>query len=686
MRASVKRPKGIALIMVLTILGVLVTLSGAFVGINHSNFALMASAMDQEEATAACYTGYYYALYSVEHDRRWGKNVPGFATGTRPSAAELAEVADLLDVEVVNAFTLRCYPKNPDGSRTGTSLLLEVRNNLANDWLDAPGPGRDPIPAGGPFPAVPWNCLFLRVTGDSGGVQKRLESLLTAAPPFDAAATANGDVLIEADQEVVIDSRDKYINQLRSKSRLNLTPNQAATDKVQFRWSADATLDALPIKGRLWAQDQIFVGGHDMSDPNPLTNKKAEVEANAEGLVVPKASKSFTIQDLNINDFRMEDTTPKASIKPGTWSFGQTNYTVTYEVSNEVTETVAVPVYDETTVPPTLIGTQDVTQTRTLTTSVTDTVSYPALERKVGGTVVETWVHTGSVPGAGSTFTPQVGTPGTITSITPQASVQYDDDGVIDLSQIGTAALPAGIGADHVQLDIMEAQFNVGQGLILVTDSNGDGTRDGDFGLASEIGNVAGPGTGREVDATLNLGVAPPPPPAAPTSRRRRRGPPPPPPPLPANGKPSAIMAGGDISVREVLGQGALMADQDVTIQGTGEISTDPLAGIALFAGRDVIIDANLLKITTALPPATAIDTAFKGLVYAERNVRLLDPTYSNPRNITIEGALVARSGFIDIPKANSVKLVYDPSFLKTMLKDRPNYRIRLERQSFNLF
>ncbi|MEW6279066.1 MAG: hypothetical protein AB1758_10610, partial [Candidatus Eremiobacterota bacterium] len=172
---------------------------------------------------------------------------------------------------------------------------------------------------------------------------------------------------------------------------------------------------------------------------------------------------------------------------------------------------------------------------------------------------------------------------------------------------------------------------------------------------------------------------------SSPGGRRRRRGPPPPPPPLPADSKPSAIMSGGDISVREVLGQGALMADRDVTIQGTGSIDSDPQAGIALFAGRDVIIDANLLKITTALPPATPIDTAFKGLVYAERNVRLLDPAYSNPRHINIQGALVARSGFIDIPKAESVNLTYDPTFLRTMLKDRPNNQIRLERQSFNL-
>lgn len=680
--------KGAALIMVLTLLAILVTLSGAFVAINHTNFALMASALDQEEATNACYAGYYYALYSVEHNRRWGKNSPGdgFTSGTSPSTVDLAEVAPLLDVEIVNDYTLRCYLKNVDGTRTGASFLLEVRNNLANDWMDTPSPAEDPIPAGGSFPAVPWNALFLRVTGESAGVQRRLETLLTSAPPFDAAAQANGNILIEADQGIHIDSRDKYLNQLRSKSLLNLTPNASATNKVHFHWTVDPLLDALPRKGRLWAQDNILVGGFDMSDPDPATNKKAEVENNAEGSVMPNSTKSFTIQDLNINDFRMEETTPKVSIKPGTWNFGQTDYRVTYEVNNEITETISVPVYDETTVPPTLLRTDSVTQTRTEVTPVQDIVSFPSLERKVNGVVAETWVHTGAIPAVGSTYTPQAGSAGTITSIVPVSSVQEDPDGILDLSQISSSVtLPTGINSNQVQVDILDAEFKVGQNLILVTDSDNDGVRDGEFGLSSEIGNIAGPGTGRQIDATLHLGVTPPPLPTN-NGRGRRRGPPPPPPPLPPSGKPSAVMAQGNISVREVLGQGALMADGDITIQGTGEIASDPLAGIALFAGRDVIIDANLLKITTALPPATPIDTAFKGLVYAERNVRLLDPDYSNPRNITIEGALVARSGFIDIPKANQVNLTYDPAFLRTMLKDRPNNRIRLERQSFNLF
>ncbi|MEW6279179.1 MAG: hypothetical protein AB1758_11180, partial [Candidatus Eremiobacterota bacterium] len=499
------RLRGIALIMVLIVLAVLVTLSGAFVAINHSNFALMASASDQEEATSACYTGYYYALYCVEHNRRWGKNNPGdgFSSGTRPSAAELAEVAGQLEVEVVNQYTLRCYPLNANGARTSTSLLIEVRNNLANDWRDAPGPGEDPLPGGGAFPPVPWNCLYLRVTGDSGGVKRQLESVLTAAAPYDAAATANGDVLIEANQGLTIDSLDKYVNQLRSKSRLNLTPNAAATDKVHFKWSADPLLDSLPRKGRLWAQNEILVGGYDMSDPNPATNKKAEVEANAEGSVVPKSTKSYTIQDLNINDFRMEETTPKVSIKPGTWVFGQADYTVVYNVTNSITETVDEPVYvyqDEAgnpLNPPLLVGTTPVQKTRDVVTPVTATVAYPALQRKVGNSVVETWVHAGSIPGLGSTYTPEAGDAGTIASITPQSSVQTDPDGVLDLSQIASAPLPAGIAQNHVQVDILEAQFNVGQNVILVTDGDGDGTRDGDFGLVSEVGDVAGPGTGR---------------------------------------------------------------------------------------------------------------------------------------------------------------------------------------------
>lgn len=66
--------QGVALFLVLTILGVITTMLGAFVALNQQNFSLLASSMEQSEALQACLSGYNYALYRIEHDKSWGKD------------------------------------------------------------------------------------------------------------------------------------------------------------------------------------------------------------------------------------------------------------------------------------------------------------------------------------------------------------------------------------------------------------------------------------------------------------------------------------------------------------------------------------------------------------------------------------------------------------------------------------
>lgn len=538
--------------------------------------------------------------------------------------SEGPDVSQEMTVEVVDANTLRGTLLHPDGTPSNITFTLTVLNNLRAGSATLTVPG---------YPRVAPETAYIRVMGSSSGLQRRLETVFATSPLFDSSALANGLIDINARNSLVIDSKDKYRNVVRANGDITV-PDSVTSSRVRFDWTADPALSTLPRRGMLWTKGVVNSGGIDLS----LAANGAQLssfESNSKGFVANNAAKTNNIYDLGFDDFKMYDTTPKVDIKPGSYVFGSVNYSLNYNYPT--TNRWGVPT----------------------TGNTTQNVSFPALIRMENGVAQEMWVKDGTVPGIGSEVPGVDGS--VVLSATPDRTAGSEHqlpDGIVRLSDIAVnpASIPAGTSAS---IDIEGADFNVGANTLLNVD--------GDFSMTSMVGTDPGPGMHRDVEAKLHLGYD-------------LGG-------APVAGSLGAIKASGKLTVREVDGNGALVANNDLTVQAGGVVSTDPTIGIALYGHNDVIMDAAGMNAADLGTPGAVIDSKFKGLVYAGRNFEMRSPPASItvPTSVEIEGALVAKNGNLVIQDANNVKLTYNPAFLNKIVKDRPDDDIRLERQSFNL-
>ena len=136
-----------------------------------------------------------------------------------------------------------------------------------------------------------------------------------------------------------------------------------------------------------------------------------------------------------------------------------------------------------------------------------------------------------------------------------------------------------------------------------------------------------------------------------------------------------ALTVAGDIDINGyVVGSGNLLAERDVLLRpNEADVDAGTVDDLAIFAGRDVVIE-----------PASGVSADnihFKGLVYAERNfdfsARRVGQTHV--QTLTIEGALVARTGSVFIRNSQKTHLIYNPDYLDDLLKQRDDNRTQVE-------
>jgi len=678
-------------------LGLLVMMTTSFVAINHGNFALMTAAADQEEAVAACQAGYSYAFYALEHDKRFGNP---FAQGTNPPQAQIDDMRTLFTITVVDANTLTAQLVGPSGEPRDASFNLEVYNNLPLDSLTVV----PAIPAAADHPKVPPDCVFLRITGTAGGVSRVLETMLTYAPIVDSIATSDNQILINAREGITFDSKDRFRNYVRSNGGIELQDNHPDAD-VQFRWEAmekelfqklkaqtgspDADVKALVEdilrgrKGDLKSKGDIRVKGRSTTgDPE----FRLQQERLANGRISPNSTREHQLLDIKFDDFRLKDeTTREFGIKNGLYVFGSADYHVTYRGRAVWKNGTQEAISDAE-------GAMD--------------MSFPALERKVASTdgdggitgtrTVERWVNSGSLPregasaaayniptpayqgdGVGWEFDRWIDEPTIVsldydagdnegdTEATDRSNLHELDNRTARLSDIAAGSVSPG-DENAVVIDIERAEFRVEENVLLKSD--------GSFGVLAERDRFRtyGESYGRRLDAKLKLGVKKGTMLAAATE---------------TGDKPSAIKADGAVRVRNVLGRGALVAKEDLTLAAGGDTTNDELA---LYSEKDITLDprAEIQGEQSTESEATTfdgapVDSTFRGLVYARRN--FIIGNSNTETNITVEGSLVARNA-VRIVNGKKVSLTYNPIISKRMLKDRPDYDVRLERQSYNLF
>jgi hypothetical protein len=149
----------------------------------------------------------------------------------------------------------------------------------------------------------------------------------------------------------------------------------------------------------------------------------------------------------------------------------------------------------------------------------------------------------------------------------------------------------------------------------------------------------------------------------------------------------SSLKATGEVDVRQVTGKGAILAQKDLSLNGTivAEGQGVEGGGLALMSENDVVLKVPDQTYQADTVTQTLRNTVFTGLVYAEKNfvVRQLSNDASVTRNLDITGSVVARQGKIVVEGTDSVKLTYDPKYLDDVVKDLSNNRIKLERWSF---
>lgn len=710
--------KGIALFTVLVILGLLVVMTTSFVAINHGNFALMAAASDQEEAVGACQAGYAYAFYALEHDRRFGRD---FKDPSVPWKAQLDDLDEILTASVIDKQTLSAQLTGQNGSFT-----LEVVNNLPDDSIKS----TPKILATAAYPEVPSDCVFLRVTGRSGGVSRVLETMFTYAPLFDSSANGDNEIKINSSEGITFDSFDRFRNFVRSNGLIDLQ-DKHRNKPIEFRWKAmeDELLLKLTAltehdnpkpteeqlkkvvedilkgrKGDLKSKGDIRVKGE--STGTNMTHRVDEEKA-ANGRISPMSTRESKLLDIKFEDFRLTDneTTKEVKVRPGLYVFGSADYYVFYKGNAVFTDA----------------GGNDHTvegQTGAMA------VSFPALERQEvtaattadGKSVtktVERWVTRENFPTAetdlsnynlpappddshGWTFKGWEGTGPKITYVDTDAqngegdysvedeiqdrnNIHVIDTAKVKYSDIAQPGFKDAADENVIVIDINQADFRVRENTLVKSD--------GDFGVMAERdrfqtwwkGEGETTSNKRDLDAKIFLGV-----------EDGSMGTP-----TVTYGKePAAVQAPGNMRVRNVRGRGALVAGKDLTLAAGGDTKNDELA---LYAAHDIVLDpeVNLVSTTGSETEATTntgdgggatdypVNCFFRGLVYAGKDFVVGNTNTSF--DVLIEGSLVAKRN-VDIRNAKKVNLTYNPIFSKRMLKDRPEYDVRLERQSYNLF
>ena len=137
-----------------------------------------------------------------------------------------------------------------------------------------------------------------------------------------------------------------------------------------------------------------------------------------------------------------------------------------------------------------------------------------------------------------------------------------------------------------------------------------------------------------------------------------------------------------------ILGNGKLLAEGDVTVRNTfANVSSDKLSDLSIYAGGTVALrpqKARKFDDRVFFDGKVAGATNFRGLIFARDDVIIeadLDPREDRQErgNVSIEGAVVSRSGSVRVHLADRIEFKYNPDYLDSILRPKKEARVRLE-------
>ncbi len=272
--------KGIALVLVLTMMSVLMLLMSAFVTANRQNFNLMGVNARQREAQFAAESGLHFAWFQLANNQAWGKEP--FNSGKEISPDEPGG-AGLRVWQVDGKCSITGHLVDEKGTGREAEFTIVIRNNLAM-------PGENKILG----KDVPPDACLLTVTGTSGTFESVNDVLLTGAPIYTASLTANNAIIMDT-PDVLLTSEDPMRNWVRSNGDITLPDfvNGGDTLKVE-------TKDNGP-KGVIWAKKDIFSGSEKLDKADEV----AKADQKSDGILSPNSPLKLDIYGLKKSDLKM---------------------------------------------------------------------------------------------------------------------------------------------------------------------------------------------------------------------------------------------------------------------------------------------------------------------------------------------------------------------------------------------
>ena len=141
--------------------------------------------------------------------------------------------------------------------------------------------------------------------------------------------------------------------------------------------------------------------------------------------------------------------------------------------------------------------------------------------------------------------------------------------------------------------------------------------------------------------------------------------------------KTGAITSTGNVLIEGfVYGSGKIAAKGDVTLRPNAAVlSSDEQTELSIFSEQNVRIRRP--KTVTGSDG----DFYFNGLIYAKNDVYFDGQRGTGTgRNVTIQGAVVARDGSVRVEGVNEATIIYDPAYLDSLVKELAGGQTRIER------
>lgn len=595
--------RGIALISALIIAVFLVALTGAFMTVNQSHFAILRNSQEQTRAQRAAQAGLEWAFYNLEHDRGWGVS----GSGDLPPRSEGSTSAAFDDFKIKRAdtnLTEAIYkPLKAD-------LVIEIENNLTAPTPPTPEEVTEALSLGN----VPREHAKIRVTAKAGGNVHTAEALVRLAPLYEDTFYANGEIVVDAETEFTMASKDDFRNSLKATGDVYLP--DIGGSKTRFMTTDDSAFDSKGIvqaNGRVYSRESVTDAPLD-----PVDIQKTG------GRILEDVQRKFSFFDLEPADLPVagQSSQEETEVASGEYRFTRSKAVSTfrepdgdggYNLRERQTDIDVLEYY---------ANPGDTTPSKIFR-------SYQRLRDMGSGTQIET---------------------STVFQYSDGSSIGVEDPNFVEAEITSLVALdggiPKSIAADEAEnykvvINLDAQKFSVQPGTQVIPRDDPNVENDGTLQITNKAGLYAITDGEAFKTPTLELGD---------------------------QGKDVSIRASGDIELSNAYtqGVGTLISEQgniSLRPKASGSFNVNsPNEGLALYAKKDVDIKN----------PQTA-NWNFQGFVFAGDDFTF-DADYNGQgtNDVAFRGSVVAKNedpsdteNGIHIKGGRRVKLYYDPEYLK---------------------